>query len=129
MPALSGPSAAPNFSRSSASPDVRADIVDQQHGLGAVKLGIGRLAENLRMGGIDFAFEDALFVELLRLMAQQQNDLALHIQPRIIVVIIFGRGDAEAREDHVAGRFARGGKIQRDEVLLEAQRFRAAPVL
>ena len=104
---------------------VRADIVDHQHGLGAVNLGVGCFAEDLRVGGVDLAVEHALFVELLRLMAQQQHDLALHVEAGVVVVIVLGRGDAEAREDHVAGNFARGGKIQRDEVLLEAQRFRA----
>ena len=61
---------------------MRADIVDQKHGLGAVNLGVGRLAENLGVGGIDLALEHALFVELLRLVTQQHNDLAFDIQAR-----------------------------------------------
>src|ERR1700722_7361429 len=104
---------------------MRADIVDQQHGFGSMKLGVGGLAENLGVSGVDLAFEHALFVELLRLVAQQQYDLAFHIQPRIIVVIVFGRGNPKAREDHCAGYFAGRGKIQRDEILLELQRFPA----
>ena len=102
MPALSGPAVAPNFSRSSRIARMRADVVDHQHRLGAMNFGVGRFAEDLGVGGVDLAFEHAFVVELLRLVAQQQHDFALHIQARVIVVIVFGRGDAEAREDHVA---------------------------
>ena len=105
---------------------MRADVVDQQHRLGAVNLGVGGLAEDLRVRGVDLAFKHALVVELLRLVTQQQNDLALHVEARVVVVIVFGSGDAEARKDHVAGNLAGGGKIQRDEILLEPKRFRCA---
>ena len=58
---------------------VRADIVDQQHSLGAVNFGVSGLAENLRVRGVNFAFKDALVVELLRFVAKHQDDLALHV--------------------------------------------------
>ena len=106
---------------------MRADIVDQQDRLGAVNFGVGGLAEDLRVGGINLAVEDALVVELLRLVTQKDHDLVFDVQARVVVVIVFGRGDAEAREDHVAGDVAGGRKIQRDEVLLEAQRLRSRP--
>ncbi len=104
---------------------MRGDIVDQQHGLGAVNLGIGRFAEDLRVRGVDLAVEHALVVELLRFVAQQQNDLAFDVEARVVVVIVLGRGDAEAGEHHVAGNVAGRGKIQRNKVILDLKRIAA----
>ncbi len=77
---------------------MRANVVDHQDGLGAVIFRIRRLGEDLRVGGIDLAFEDAFVVEFLRLVTQENDDFAFDVETRVIVVIVFGSGNAEAGE-------------------------------
>ena len=103
---------------------VRGDVVHQEHSLGAVNLGVGRFAEDLRVRRVDLAVEYTLVVELLRLVTQEHNDLAFHVQARVVVVIVLGGGDAETREYDVSGNFAGAGKIQRDKVIADTKRLR-----
>ncbi len=100
---------------------MRRNVVYHEHRFGAMQLGVHGLAEDLRMCRVNFAFEDALFVELLRLVAEHHDDLAFDVQARVVVVIVFRRGDAEAREHDAARNIAGRGKIQRDEILLEVK--------
>ncbi len=79
---------------------------------------IHRFTENLGVDGVDFALENALLVEFLRLVAQHQNDLVFGVQSGIIVVIVFGSRDPIAREYHLSGNAPGRGEIQRHKVLL-----------
>ena len=110
MPASAGPTAAPNFSRSSASPRCAGAVVDQNHADGAVHLGVRRLAEELRVLGVNLAREDALLVEFLRLVPQHEHDLALDVDAGVIVVVVLGGGDAVAGEHHAARQPLRARK-------------------
>ncbi len=57
-------------------------VVDQDHADGAVQLGVGGLGGELGVLGVGLAFEDALGVRLLRLVAQDEDDLAFDVEVR-----------------------------------------------
>ena len=84
-------------------------------------LGVGGLGGELRVLGEGLAFEDALRVRFLRLVAHHQDDLAFDVETGVVVVAVFGRGDAVAGEDHRAGHGSGLRKIERDEVIGKAQ--------
>ena len=82
-------------------------VGDEDHAGRSVHLGVGGLAGE---GGVPrevLAGEDAVLVVFLRLVAQDEDDLPLHIQARVIVVMILGRGDSVTGEDHGAGQLPR----------------------
>ena len=99
------------------------NVVDHEHGLRAVDLGIRGFAENLRVRGINLAVEHAVFVEFLRLVAQHDNDFAFHVQARVVVVVVFGSRDAVPHEHGAAYRGTGGGKVERCKILPECERF------
>jgi hypothetical protein len=49
---------------------------------------------------VDLAREDALLVELLRLVAQHEHDLVAHVDALVVVVVVLRRGDAVSGEHH-----------------------------
>ena len=73
-----------------------------QHANRAVRLGIHHLDTRRRIACIAGSIEDRSWVVFLRLVIENQNDLAVHIDAAVIVVIQLGRGDAEASKDDAA---------------------------
>lgn len=53
--------------------------------------------------GVAGSVEDERWTVLLRLVVEEEDNLALHINACVIVVMKFGRGDAEGGEDYVCG--------------------------
>src|SRR5581483_3469158 len=78
------------------------------------------------MRRVDLPVKYALLIELLRFVPQDQHDLVLYIDARVIVVVVFRSCYAESGEDHVAGDLARGRKVERRKILLEAKRIALA---
>ena len=97
-------------------------IGHQNHAGSTVDLGVGGLGGKLRVLGKGLAFKDALGVRLLRLVAQHQYDLAFDVEARIVVVVVFRRGDAVAHKDHGARQRSGLRKIERDKLVGEVQR-------
>jgi len=60
------------------------------------------------MERVFLASEDAFLVGFLRFVAEDENDFALRVDFGVVVVVIFGRGDAVASEDDGALGFAIG---------------------
>ena len=79
---------------------VRVRVVDEDYCAGAVHLGVHSLNGEGRVLCQLLALEDALFVFFLGLVADQQNDLVLYVDPRIVVIVIFVRGDSVSHEHH-----------------------------
>ena len=96
-------------------------VGDQDHAGRTVHFGIGCLGGELRVLGEGLAFEDALRVRFLGLVAHHQDDLAFDVETGVVVVAVFGRGNAVAGEDHRAGQRSGLRKIERDEVVGKAQ--------
>ena len=65
-------------------------VIHVDDGDGSVRAGIQRLAEELGVLGVDAAFEDAVVLELLRLVAEQHHDFAADVDVRVIVVVVLG---------------------------------------
>ena len=101
-------------------------VGDQDHAGGAVQFGVGGLGGELRVLGQGLAFKDALGVRFLRLVTHHQDDLAFDVETGIVVVAVFGRGNAVAGEDHGAGQRSGLRKIEGDELAGEVQRGGAA---
>ena len=101
-PASDGPSVAPNGSRVVAFSGMRGHIVNQDDAQCTMRLGVAGFAEELRVLGIHFAGENALVVELLRLVAQDQYELAFRVEAGVVVVVVFGSSDAVSGEYHRA---------------------------
>ena len=72
------------------------------------------------------AGEYAALVVFLRLVAQQEDDLALYVQARVVIVMVFRRGNSIARKHHRARDPGRGGDVERDEISWIGQSLRAA---
>jgi hypothetical protein len=64
------------------------EVVNQDHACGAVVAGLDGLVDDFRVRGQLLASEDAPLIISLRFMAQHQNDLALDVDPFIVVVVI-----------------------------------------
>ena len=75
-------------------------VVDQDHAARSVHFGIHRFAEKLRMLGVGFAREDALFIEFLGLVAENHNQLVFDIKAGVVIVVVFRRRDAIPCEHH-----------------------------
>ena len=73
MPALVGPAVTPNFSSSVGRARMVGAVVDQDHADGTVELGVGGLGGELSVLRGGLAFEDALGVRFLRLVAQRRG--------------------------------------------------------
>ena len=124
MPALVGPDGDAEFLQFVGVARMVGAVGYQDHAGRAVHLGVGRLGGKLRVLGESLAFEDALVVRFLRLVAQHQDDLAFHVEAGIVVVVVFRRGDAVAGEDHGAGQRPGLGEIEGNEFVGAVQRRR-----
>ena len=98
--ASAGPAVVPKFSSWSASPRWLGAIVDQNHAARAVHFRVRRLAEELRVLGVDLAREDALLVVFLRLVPQDQDQLVLYVDTGVVVVVVLAGGDAISGENN-----------------------------
>jgi hypothetical protein len=87
-------------------------VRDEEDADGPPLLGGQRLAD--RVGGLagDDAVERALRIVLARLVVEDQDDLALHVQVAVVVVSEVGRRDAEAGEEELALDLARAGRAE-----------------
>src|ERR1022692_1099240 len=110
MPASPGPADSANFSSSSASPGRAAR---------AVHLGVRGLAPKLRVLRVDLAREDALLVELLRLVAHDEHDLVVRVDALVVVVVVLWRRDAVSGEHHGAAHLIARGEIEGHEIVAE----------
>ena len=93
---------------------------------GAVQFGVGSLGGKLRVLRQGLAFKHALGVGFLRLVTQDQDDLAFDVQAGIVVVAVFRRCNAVAGENDGAFQRPGLGKIERHELGGELQRGGAA---
>ena len=98
-------------------------VVDENDRFGAVELGVDGLVVELRMAREHFAGENALVVELLRLVAQHDHDFVFHVQPGVVVVAVLGRADAVAGEDQRPGKGPVGREVERPEILAQGGRM------
>ncbi len=76
-------------------------IRHREHGGRTVPLRVQRLVVIVGVARVASAVEDRLLIVLLRLVVENQDHLALHVDTRVIVVAQFGRADAVAGEDHL----------------------------
>ena len=97
--------------------------IHKDYGFGPVNLGVHGLVLQLRMGGVCLAFKLALFVELLRFLPQQQHDLALDVQARVVVIAVFRRRDAVARKHHLPRRLAALREVERHKIFAGFERL------
>ncbi len=72
--------------------------IDYNHGLGAVVARVDRFGD--QRGVLRQALMAALGGETGGFVAQQHDDLALHVEAGVVVVTKFGGGDTVAGEDH-----------------------------
>ncbi len=84
---------------------------------------VGGLAVVLGVIGVNLAVEYALLVELLRLMREHEDELALYVDPRVVVIVVFGRRDSVSGKDYSGGSFSVRRKAERHEILVELQRL------
>src|SRR5258708_4397653 len=75
-------------------------FVHQQHTDGAVTLRVEDLPSRTRVTGIAESIKDGVRIVFLRLVIQDQHDLAFGVDPVVIVVMIFRGGNTVSREDH-----------------------------
>src|SRR5579863_4204940 len=75
-------------------------IAYQNHTARAVHPGVAGLTPELGVLGVDLACENTLVVELLRLVAQDERNLAVYVDALIVIVVVLGSCDAVANEDH-----------------------------
>ena len=94
-------------------------VVDQNQSAGPMLLRIDHFRFKGSMAGGGGALPLTAAVFFLRFTAQNEHDLILHVQAIVVVVTIFGGGDAIAREHHFAGNATAAGKIERRIVLFQ----------
>ena len=123
MPASVGPAALPNASSSSAVGLVIDPVVDQDDSGRAVAARVGGFAVVLGVIGVDLAVEYALFVVFLRFVREHEHEFAVHVDSRVVVVVVFRGGDAVSGEDDSAGSFSARRKVERHEILIGLERL------
>ncbi len=65
----------------------------------------------------------ALGSETRGFVAQQDDDLALHVEAGIVVIAKFGGSGAVAGEDDRGGGLARGGEAEGDKIFVQFENF------
>ena len=84
-----------------------------------MELGVDGLAGELGVRGVDFAGEDGFLVDSPGARAQDEDDFVLDVEAGVVVVVVFGGGDAVAGEDDGAGDGAGGREVRRGEIGLD----------
>ncbi len=101
-------------------------IVDKNDASRAVQLGVGGLAKELGVLGVDLAVKHTVLIELLRLVPQNQHQLVLYVQAGVIVIAVFRRGNAITGKNHPGRDFAARGEVERNELFARLQCGRLA---
>ena len=96
-------------------------VMDQNYAARAMRAGIGGLAVELRVIGIDLACKHTGGIVFLRLVAQDQHQFAFDIESGVVVIVVLGRGNAIAGEYHAARNLPAGREIERYEVAVHLQ--------
>ena len=73
-----------------------------------MQLCVDGFTHNRRMAREIGAGENAVSIALLRFVTEHQHDFAADIQAGIVVIAVFGRGDAVAGEHQQARRIGAG---------------------
>ena len=67
---------------------------------------VDRFTEELRMLGVDLAGENAVLVEFLWFVAEDQYQFVFDVQASVIVIVVFRRGDTVPGKNDGARQFA-----------------------
>ena len=84
------------------------EIGDDQNCLGAVQLCVDGFTDDRRVAREIRAGKNAVSVVFLRFVTKHQHDLAADIQAGIVVIAVFGRGNAVTGEHQRARRIGAG---------------------